>query len=602
MAHTPTPPVPPSPPEDLLPSRAAATATPAPTPPKSPTAWQLIRPYWVSEKRWEGRRLLLLVLALNLAVVFINVRLNAWNQRFYDALDKRNWPVFTSSLMEFAVLAFSFIIIATFRTYFRQMLEIKWRQWVTDTNLTKWFTRQAYYRIERDHLADNPDQRISEDIRTLVSSSLALSLDLLTTLVSLFSFVTILWTLSGAVSFALGTMNVTIPGYMVWVAALYAVVGSFFIFKVGRPLVGLSYRQQQVEADFRFLLVRLRESAEQVALYRGEGAELSRLKSAFGAVRDNWWQIMVVTKRLIFANSIYGQIAIVFPIMAASPRYFAGAFTLGVLMRIIDTFGQVSDGFSWFVNSFTTLADWKATINRLREFTRVIDEPPRAGGIAVVPANDGAAPAYTATDLQLALPNGTPLADVGSFAFARGSRWLVRGRSGCGKSTMLRALAGLWPFGSGRIDIPADARVLFLSQQSYLPIDTLKAALAFPSPPETFSDEQCRDALAAVSLGQYSDDLQTVAHWARRLSGGEQQRLAAARALLQKPDFLFLDEATSALDVETEEAVYDALHANLPDTTMVSVAHRETLSRFHQHTMTLHPVEEISPPRAVGAA
>lgn len=599
MAHTPTPPTPPTSDE---PPGAADPAKPAPTPPKSPTAWQLIRPYWVSEKRWEGRRLLLLVIALNLAVVFINVRLNAWNARFYDALDKRNWPVFTSSLMEFAVLAFSFIIIATFRTYFRQMLEIKWRQWVTDTNLTKWFTRQAYYRIERDHLADNPDQRISEDIRTLVNSSLALSLDLLTTLVSLFSFVTILWTISGAVSFALGTMNVTVPGYMVWVAALYAVVGSFFIFKVGRPLVGLSYRQQQVEADFRFLLVRLRESSEQIALYRGEGAELSRLKSAFGAVRDNWWQIMVVTKRLIFANSIYGQIAIVFPIMATAPRYFAGAFTLGVLMRIIDAFGQVSDGFSWFVNSFTTLADWKATINRLREFTRVIDEPPRAGGISVVPAQAGAAPAFTATDLQLALPNGSPLANVGSFAFARGSRWLVRGRSGCGKSTMLRALAGLWPFGSGQVDVPADARVLFLSQQSYLPIDTLAAALAFPSPPQTFTDAQYRDALAAVSLGQYSGDLQTVAHWARRLSGGEQQRLAAARALLQKPDFLFLDEATSALDVETEEAVYDALHANLPDTTIVSVAHRETLGRFHQHTMTLHPVEEVAPPRAVGAA
>ncbi|VVE58868.1 Vitamin B12 transport ATP-binding protein BacA [Pandoraea iniqua] len=599
MAHTPTPPTPPTSDE---PPGAADPAKPAPTPPKSPTAWQLIRPYWVSEKRWEGRRLLLLVIALNLAVVFINVRLNAWNARFYDALDKRNWPVFTSSLMEFAVLAFSFIIIATFRTYFRQMLEIKWRQWVTDTNLTKWFTRQAYYRIERDHLADNPDQRISEDIRTLVNSSLALSLDLLTTLVSLFSFVTILWTISGAVSFALGTMNVTVPGYMVWVAALYAVVGSFFIFKVGRPLVGLSYRQQQVEADFRFLLVRLRESSEQIALYRGEGAELSRLKSAFGAVRDNWWQIMVVTKRLIFANSIYGQIAIVFPIMAAAPRYFAGAVTLGVLMRIIDAFGQVSDGFSWFVNSFTTLADWKATINRLREFTRVIDEPPRAGGIAVVPAPAGAAPAFTATDLQLALPNGSPLANVGSFAFARGSRWLVRGRSGCGKSTMLRALAGLWPFGSGQVDVPADARVLFLSQQSYLPIDTLAAALAFPSPPQTFTDAQYRNALAAVSLGQYSGDLQTVAHWARRLSGGEQQRLAAARALLQKPDFLFLDEATSALDVETEEAVYDALHANLPDTTIVSVAHRETLGRFHQHTMTLHPVEEVAPPRAVGAA
>lgn len=593
MANTPTH-TPPAP------HPSGDTAAPPPKPPKHPTAWQLIRPYWVSEKRWEGRRLLALVIALNLAVVFINVRLNAWNAGFYDALDKRDWPVFKSSLVEFAVLAFSFIIIATFRTYFRQMLEIRWRQWVTDANLTKWFAHRAYYRIERDHLTDNPDQRISEDIRTLVNSSLALSLDLLTTLVSLFSFITILWTISGAVSFALAGMNVTIPGYMVWVAALYAIVGSFLIFKVGRPLVGLSYRQQQVEADFRFLLVRLRESAEQVALYRGEGAELSRLKSAFGAVRDNWWQIMVVTKRLIFANSIYAQIAIVFPIMAAAPRYFAGAFTLGVLMRIIDAFGQVSDGFSWFVNSFSTLADWKATINRLREFTRVIDATPHPdGGIAVVTASD--VPAYTAADLRLSLPNGVPLAAAGSFAFAPGSRWLVRGRSGCGKSTMLRALAGLWPFGSGRIEVPANARVLFLSQQSYLPIDTLKAALAFPSSPDTFTDAECRNALNAVSLGQYGDELLTSAHWARRLSGGEQQRLAAARALLQKPDFLFLDEATSALDVETEEAVYDALHAQLPDTAIVSVAHRDTLARFHQHTMTLHAVNEVEPPRVVGA-
>ncbi|VVE74263.1 ABC transporter ATP-binding protein [Pandoraea anapnoica] len=582
------------------PQSSGDTAAPPPRPPKHPTAWQLIRPYWVSEKRWEGRRLLALVIALNLAVVFINVRLNAWNASFYDALDKRDWPVFKSSLAEFAVLAFSFIIIATFRTYFRQMLEIRWRQWVTDANLTKWFAHRAYYRIERDHLADNPDQRISEDIRTLVNSSLALSLDLLTTLVSLFSFITILWTISGAVSFALAGMNVTIPGYMVWVAALYAIVGSFLIFKVGRPLVGLSYRQQQVEADFRFLLVRLRESAEQVALYRGEGAELSRLKSAFGAVRDNWWQIMVVTKRLIFANSIYAQIAIVFPIMAAAPRYFAGAFTLGVLMRIIDAFGQVSDGFSWFVNSFSTLADWKATINRLREFTRVIDATPHPrSGISVVTASD--VPAYTAADLRLSLPNGEPLATAGSFAFAPGSRWLVRGRSGCGKSTMLRALAGLWPFGSGRIEVPANARVLFLSQQSYLPIDTLKAALAFPSSPDTFTDAECRHALNAVNLGQYGDELLTSAHWARRLSGGEQQRLAAARALLQKPDFLFLDEATSALDVETEETVYDALHAQLPDTAIVSVAHRDTLARFHQHTMTLHAASEIEPPRVVGA-
>lgn len=563
----------------------------------SPTAWQLIRPYWVSEKRWEGRRLLALVIALNLAIVYINVRLNAWNATFYDALDKRNLPLFKSSLMLFAGLAFAFIILATFRTYYRQMLDIKWRQWVTDVNMRKWFAHQAYYRIERDHLADNPDQRISEDIRTMVTSSLALSLDLLTTLVSLFSFITILWVLSGAFKFALGSMNITIPGYMVWVAALYAVVGSYLIFKVGRPLVGLSYRQQQVEADFRFLLVRLRESAEQVALYRGEHAEVSRLRGAFEAVRANWWQIMVVTKRLIFANSIYAQVAIVFPIMAAAPRYFAGAFTLGVLMRLIDAFGQVSDGFSWFVNSFSTLADWKATINRLREFTRVVDAPPADGGIVMA---TGAT--LGANHLHLDLPNGEPLSTIGSFSIAAGSRWLVRGPSGCGKSTMLRAMAGLWPFGSGRIDIPEGAKLLFLPQQSYLPIGTLKAALAFPSQADDFSDADCRAALDAVNLGKYTDALETSAHWGRRLSGGEQQRLAAARALLQKPDYLFLDEATSALDVETEEAVYEALHARLPSTTIVSVAHRDTLSRFHQHTLTLDGTAGSAPQLAAGGA
>ncbi|GAB3630096.1 ABC transporter ATP-binding protein/permease [Pandoraea terrae] len=547
-----------------------------------PTTWQLIRPYWVSEQRWQGRGLLALVIALNLGIVFINVRINAWNTNFYNALENRNWPVFKSSIIEFTILAFTFVFLATFRIYFRQMLEIKWRQWLTDVNLRKWFARRAYYRIERDHLADNPDQRISEDLRSLTSTSLALSVDLLSTFVTLLSFVTILWTLSGAVSFTLDGMGVTIPGYMVWVAAVYAIVGSFIIFRVGRPLVGLSYRQQQVEADFRFLLVRLRESAEQVALYRGEDAERHRLWGAFDMVRENWWNIMRYTKRLMLSNSVYTQAAIIFPLVAAAPRYFAGAFTFGVLMRVTDAFGQVSEAFSWFINSFATLAEWKATVNRLREFTRVVEAPPVDGGIVRETGH-----ALATNNLRLSLPDGAPLSSVGSMIIPAGARWLIRGPSGCGKSTLLRAMAGLWPFGSGRIRVPADARLLFLPQQSYLPIGSLKMALAYPSEPEAFDDAACLDVLDAVRLAPYASQLHTEAHWARRLSGGEQQRLAAARALLQQPDYLFLDEATSALDTETEQHIYETLRDRLPRSTIVSVAHRETLAAFHDHTVTL---------------
>jgi putative ATP-binding cassette transporter len=403
----------------------------------------------------------------------------------------------------------------------------------------------------------------------MVSTTLALSLDLLSTVVTLISFVSILWALSGPLSFLLFHRMVTIPGYMVWVAVAYALVGSFFIQFFGKPLTAINYHQQRYEADFRFFLVRLRENAEQVAFYQGSAAEEKNLQTSFGHIRKNWSRIMQYTKRLTLVTSTYGQLAIIFPILAASPRYFAGALTLGVLFQMSNAFGQVSDSLSWFVSNYGTLATWRATTDRLREFLKVIEASEPAGGITVesLPRH---AP-ILAQGLHLALPDGQPLAKIGSWRIAPGSRWLIRGPSGSGKSTLMRAMAGLWPFGKGEIERPAKSHQLFLPQQSYLPIGTLKAALCYPSQTDAFTDKACVEAMQTCRLPFSLHHLS----------------IAAARALLQKPDYLFLDEATSALDRDTERVIYEELLKRLPKTAFISVAHSEALAPLHSHTLDL---------------
>jgi vitamin B12/bleomycin/antimicrobial peptide transport system ATP-binding/permease protein len=389
-----------------------------------------------------------------------------------------------------------------------------------------------------------------------------------------------------------------IPGYMVWAAALYAVGGSLVMQKFGHPLVSINYQQQRVEADFRFGLIRVRENAEQIAFYDGMDTENTNAKNIFARIRDNWWRIMKYTKRLTFVLSFYGQIAIIFPIMVAAPRYFAGAFTFGVLMQIQQAFGTVSDSFSWFINSYATLVEWRATVNRLREFKRVIGATHLKESVLPATEHGGInlhyvdSNALTTEGLKLALPNGTALTTIGDVAIRPGSRWLVRGPSGSGKSTLMRALAGLWPFGDGAIDAPVDARMMFIPQQSYLPIGTLKAALAYPSSADTFTDDECREALRVCRLEGYADRLEESAHWTRVLSPGEQQRLAAARVLLHKPDYLFLDEATSALDAENEARLYHLFNERLPKAAIVSVAHRESLAAFHDETLDVARAEE----------
>ncbi|KVG71808.1 ABC transporter ATP-binding protein/permease [Burkholderia ubonensis] len=579
-------------------TQSTPTVPDAPQDERPVSAWSLIKPYWVSSEWKVAWGLLVTIVVINLCVVWINVKLNQWNAQFYNALQAKNVHDFPGLLMQFSALAFGFIILAVYGRYLRQMLGFRWRQWLTDRFLNEWLGDRAFYRIERDRLADNPDQRITDDLQSFATTTLSLSLDLLSTIVTLVSFITILWSLAGALTFTLGGTPIAIPGYMVWAAALYAVVGSLIIQKVGHPLVSINYQQQRVEADFRFGLIRVRENAEQIAFYDGEDTENGNARNLFMRIRDNWWRVMKYTKRLTFVLSFYGQIAIIFPLVVAAPRYFAGAFSFGVLMQISSAFNTVSDSFSWFINSYSTLVEWRATVNRLREFKRVMRASHLKESVSPATEHGGINLHYvdserlSTSSLKLALPNGNALADIGSVTIEPGSRWLVIGKSGSGKSTFMRALAGLWPFGDGAIDAPVSARMMFVPQTSYLPIGTLKAALTYPATADTYGDDACRDALRACRLEEYVDRLDETAHWTRVLSPGEQQRLAGARVLLHKPDFLFLDEATSALDTDNEARLYHLFNERLPQAAIVSIAHRESLAAYHGGTINVERVSD----------
>ncbi|HEV3105768.1 MAG TPA: ABC transporter ATP-binding protein/permease [Trinickia sp.] len=564
----------------------------------SVSAWSLIKPYWVS-KEWKfAWGLLITIISIDLINVRISVWLNSWSAEFYNALQTKDVRHFPHLMTVFCVIVAAIIVLFVYRRYLSQMLGFRWRQWLTNEYLQEWLGERAFYRIERDRLADNPDQRISDDLQSLATTTLSLSLDLLSTVVTLVTFIVILWTLGGALTVMLGGNPVVVPGYLVWAAALYALVGSFVMQKLGHPLVSINYQQQRVEADFRFGLIRIRENAEQIAFYDGMQTENVNARNIFARIRDNWWRVMKYTKRLSFVLSFYSNIAFIFPLFVAAPQYFAGIYTMGVLMQIRQAFTTVSDSFSWFVNSYGTLVEWRATMNRLREFKRVMQSTHLRESVLPATEHGGInlhyvdADALTTYDLRLALPNGTTLTTIGNITFEPGSRWLVRGPSGAGKSTLLRAFAGLWPFGDGSIDVPVGARTMFVPQQTYLPIGTLKAALAYPSPADAFSEEACRDALVACYLEGYVERLAESAHWTRVLSPGEQQRLAAARVLLHKPDYVFLDEATSALDPANEAHVYRLLTERLPKAAIVSVAHREALGAFHEHTLELERADE----------
>ena len=556
--------------------------------------WQLASPYWRSEERGSAWTLLIAIVAMTLGLVFLDVLFNDWNREFYNALEQKNAADFRDLILYFAFLAVLFIAGAIYKLYLTQMLEMRWRAWLTREYTSSWMSNQVFYRIELDTRGtDNPDQRIAEDLKLFTGGTLALAFGLLSSVVTLVTFVSILWSISGPISFMLGSSEITIPGYMVWAAVLYALAGSVITHYVGRPLIGLNFQQERFEADFRFNLVRLRENAEGVAMYRGEAAEKDGLLRRFEHIRTNWWELMRYTKRLTGFTSTYGQIAVIFPFIVAAPRYLSGSMPLGGLMQIASAFGQVQGALSWFVSSYGTLANWRASVDRLLSFHIALNsattEATQASGLEVVA---DAAPGIHALALTLSVPGkngseGRCILTEAAFQFLPGERVLLSGPSGSGKSTLFRAVAGIWPYGSGRIGVPKDARLLFLPQRPYIPMGSLRDAVSYPATAGQFTDTDIAAALHACALEALATRLDERQGWAMQLSPGEQQRLAIARALLHRPDWLFLDEATASLDEHLENAMYALLRERLPQSAIISIAHRPGVRAFHDRQITM---------------
>ncbi len=553
--------------------------------------WLLARPYWFSEERVSARLLLATIVALTLGMVYMNVQLNQWNNTFFTALQKRDGPSFGPLMTQFTLLAGIYIAMAVYQVYLRQGLQIRWRRWLTAFYLEQWLGGRNYYRMQLTGTpADNPDQRIAEDLDLFVDKSLSLSLGLLDSVATLVFFVGILWGLSGTLEFSLGGQTWELYGYMVWVALAYAAAGSWIAHRIGRHLIGLNFHRQRLEADLRFSLARFRENVEGVALYRGEAGERAGFLTRFAAVAGNWWDIMKRQKLLNAFTSGYSQAAIIFPYLVAAPRYFAGKLELGDLTQTAGAFGYVQNALSWFINAYAEFATWKATVDRLTGFRQAIAEAEAGASAApgVALAQGGAHLALE--DVGLRLPDGATLLGSARASVGAGERVLLRGPSGSGKSTLFRALAGIWPFGSGTVRVPQGARTLFLPQRPYFPLGSLRDALAYPSAADAFTDAALHAALEDVGLGTLTGRLDEVAPWSQRLSGGEQQRVAIARALLHQPDWLFLDEATSSLDPASEQALYGLLVQRLPGTTILSIAHRPELEHHHQRVLEIDPL------------
>ena len=546
--------------------------------------WGMFKGYWSSEEKWKARGLLVTVILLNFAAVYLLVQLNSWYNVFYNALQAYERTAFWPLVGQFTLLAFLYILLAVYAIYLRQMLQIKWRTWMTDRYLARWMSDQTYYRLQvLGSDTDNPDQRISEDINQFVTLTLQLLVGSLKELTTLAAFGVVLWNLSGVLTVPVGSHAFTIYGYMFWFSLVYSILGTFLAHLVGRKLIGLDFDQQRYEADFRFNMMRVRENSESVAFYRGERPETRGFKERFAKVIKNYWQLMRRTKLLNFYVNGYGQLAIIVPLIMAAPRYFDGAMALGGLMQTVSAFGRVQDAFSYFVTSYDTIAQLAAVTRRLDSFTSHMD---RVSAMpSTISRGEDARGALSIEDLSLSLPDGQTLLSGCTVRVEPGSSVLVTGASGCGKSTLLRTLAGIWPYGGGSIDLPEGARVMFLPQRPYLPLGSLRRALCYPM--TAADDADLRRALARVGLERLEGELDTIDDWSRILSLGEQQRLAFARILLVRPAWVFLDEATSALDEPREQEMYELLRQELPQASIVSVGHRSTLRAVHDEELHL---------------
>ncbi len=548
---------------------------------------KLAVPYWKSEEKWKALGLLFAIVVMNIGMVFVLVEINLWIKDFYDVLQSVNKARFGPEILRFCLLAGAYIAQAVYALYLSQMLQIRWRNWLTNKYLKDWLDRTTYYRMHFDGAAtDNPDQRISEDLNTYTEQTISLGTNLLSSVVSLISFLGILWMLSGSLPIPIGAnTTVTIPGYMVWAALIYSIIGTWLTIRVGNPLVRLNFDQQRFEADFRFSMVRVRENSEPIALYRGEQEERTHLQHRFKRLLDNFWKIMKRQKRLSWVTNSYSQAAVIFPLLMAAPRFFSHQMDLGGLMQTADAFGQVQGSFSFLVSSYATIASWHAVINRLIGFSRTMD---RLESTELRPATKCLCTPDRAIRIEsfnVALPDGRLVVRDLELDIQAGAHLLITGPSGCGKSTLIRAMAGIWPFCEGTALLPESCKIMFLPQKPYLPLGTLSNALCYPHA-NGYRQEDFERVLEQCGLAHLIQKLDKDKDWAHVLSIGEQQRLAFSRILLVKPDFVFLDEATASVDEKAEAELYKELQENLPCSAVISVGHRATLVAWHSETLT----------------
>ncbi len=543
--------------------------------------WYLTKSYWQSEEKKKAFWLLTCIIALTLGIVFMLVQLNTWNNSFYSALQNYDAEKISSELIHFSWLAAIYIILAVYSYYLQQTLILHWRHWLTTRFIDIWLQNKTYYNLQmfgKD--TDNPDQRISEDVRQFVEMTLGFAIGILKSLCTFISFVFILYQLSGPLSFSFMGKTWTIHGYMLWASLLYSILGTYITHVVGRKLVKLNFIQQRYEADFRFSMIRLRESAESVAFYRGEAQEGKVFKNRFKLLLDNFWQLVNKQKQLVFLNSGYSQIAIIFPFVVAMNRYLAKEVSLGGLMQVASAFGRVQDSLSYFVDMYSSIAQWQAVVMRLTYFGRHMHEVSQQAEQFHV-ERFATSEAVSVEQMQVNLPDDAVLLQDINFTLQPGRNVLIKGVSGSGKSTLLRALAGIWPFVIGKINLPKTEELMFIPQKPYIPLGSLREALLYPGK-RALSDEELLYLLDLCQIGYLRDKLDLVADWSHVLSVGEQQRLAFVRAHIQEPKWLFLDEATSALDEDTEAAMYALLAERLTQTTLVSIGHRSTLNKYHE--------------------
>ena len=552
--------------------------------------WRIASPYFRSEDKWAGRGLLAAVIAIELSSVLVDVLINQWQNRFFNAIQDKDWDRFVWEIGIFCLIVTPAVLLSVYQLYLNQWLQIRWRNWMTRHYLGEWLEGPNHYRMQlQGDAADNPDQRMTDDVKLFIERTMEIGLGLLNSIVSLASFVVILWGLSAAAPLYLFGKEFAIPGYLVWGALIYAVFGTVLTQWIGSPLVNLDFEQQQREADFRFNLVRVRENSEQIALMQGEPAERERLMHRFGRVISNWYAIMSRTKRLTAFTQSYAQAAVIFPYVLVAPAYFfAGKLQLGGIQQTADAFDKVYRSLSFFVSVYRRLAEWRAVVARLDGFEMsIVSSRHLAASPSSVRIAAGSGEAIELRQLMPRLPHGEPVVAADALALREGEHTLITGPSGSGKSTLFRAIAGIWPFGDGAVTIPAGATLMMLPQRPYFPIGALHAAVVYPAEAGAFSEAQVKEVLAAVGLPALAPRLHEEAHWNRMLSLGEQQRLGVARALLHAPKFLFLDEATASLDEPSEAALYRLLSEKLPATTLVSIGHRSTLEAFHARKLAL---------------